>query len=365
MTAKISDLGVARMLNLTPLQVSHMTQTPGTPAYMPPEVMIADPRYDTSVDEFSYGIMMIHVFSGQWPEPQIGPTRNDPDTDNLIPVSEAERRNKFLQAIGNDHPLMDLILKCLNNNPRRRAHASEIVEQLAQMVARFLPTFINRVEALKGIESKEAEIISLKGEANDNNEQIVANKQWIEELQEKLSAEHLQNSALSSQITQLTEQVKKQEDTLLVIKKALDEHQFSDSGSKRQDNPKATSVDTSANNEDHIMEIERRLTPQELESRSTTPFSSVDAGSQKDMHEEVFTSMSDGKVALNNPATNAQKIDTKVNLENLSRKPVSTYVHCIFFVYRITMCSFSCSQSLLHGGEKERKSSNQSLHLQI
>ena len=32
MTAKISDLGVARIL-----QVSHMTQAPGTPAYMPPD----------------------------------------------------------------------------------------------------------------------------------------------------------------------------------------------------------------------------------------------------------------------------------------------------------------------------------------
>ena len=31
MTAKISDLGVARILNLTPLQVSRMTRTPGTP----------------------------------------------------------------------------------------------------------------------------------------------------------------------------------------------------------------------------------------------------------------------------------------------------------------------------------------------
>ena len=43
MTAKISDLGVARILNLTPGQFTHMTQTPGTPAYMPPEVMIANP----------------------------------------------------------------------------------------------------------------------------------------------------------------------------------------------------------------------------------------------------------------------------------------------------------------------------------
>ena len=46
MTAKISDLGVARMLGLTPLQMSRMTQGPGTPCYMPPEAMIPDPQYD-------------------------------------------------------------------------------------------------------------------------------------------------------------------------------------------------------------------------------------------------------------------------------------------------------------------------------
>ena len=69
MKAKISDLGVAMMLNLTPLQVSRMTQTPGTPAYMPPEVIIANPKYNSSVDEFSYGILMIHIFSSKWPEP--------------------------------------------------------------------------------------------------------------------------------------------------------------------------------------------------------------------------------------------------------------------------------------------------------
>jgi serine/threonine protein kinase len=34
MDAKISDLGVARILNLTPLQARQLTQTPGTPAYI-------------------------------------------------------------------------------------------------------------------------------------------------------------------------------------------------------------------------------------------------------------------------------------------------------------------------------------------
>ena len=116
MTAKISDLGVARILNLTPLQVSHMTQTPGTPAYMPPEVMVANPKYDKSIDEFSYGILMIHILSGRWPEPQVGPNRME--HGKLIPVSEAERRKIFLLMIKRDHPLMNFILKCIDKRSR-------------------------------------------------------------------------------------------------------------------------------------------------------------------------------------------------------------------------------------------------------
>ena len=115
-TAKISDLGMARILNLTPLQASRMTGTPGTPAYMPPEVMVANPKYDTSIDEFSYGIMMIHMFSGQWPEPQVGPSRIE--GGKLIPVTEAEQREVFLKAIEENHPLVDLIHMCINNDPR-------------------------------------------------------------------------------------------------------------------------------------------------------------------------------------------------------------------------------------------------------
>ena len=118
-----------------------MTQTPGTPAYMPPEVMVANPKHDTSLDTFSYGIMMMHMFSGRWPEPQVGPIRIE--ANPLIPVTEAERCEAFLRAIRNDHPLMDLILRCINNDPRRRAHTSEIVERLSAMKLQFSASFAN------------------------------------------------------------------------------------------------------------------------------------------------------------------------------------------------------------------------------
>ena len=150
MTAKISDLGVAKILNLTPLQISHMTGTPGTPAYMPPEVMVANPKYDTSVDEFSYGILMIHVFCGRWPEPQVGQIRTE--RGKLIPVSEAERREVFLCVIGNDHPLMNLIHRCIDNDPQLRPHVDEIVCQVSEMATRCSTSFANRLEMLRHIE---------------------------------------------------------------------------------------------------------------------------------------------------------------------------------------------------------------------
>ena len=202
MTAKISDLGVARILNLTPLQVSRMTGTPGTPAYMPPEVMVANPKYDTSIDEFSYGILMIHMFSGQWPEPQVGP--NHMEQGKLIPVSEAERRESFLQIIGKDHPLMNLILKCLDNDPKNRGGSSEIFEILAKLTSQFPASFANRLDMLSRIEAdkeklqqEEQQVLSWKNEAEMKSEEIhrlnMAHSSEIEQLKLKLRATVSQN----------------------------------------------------------------------------------------------------------------------------------------------------------------------------
>ena len=215
MTAKISDMGVARILNLTPLQVSRMTQTPGTPAYMPPEVMVANPKYDTSVDEFSYGILMIHMFSGRWPEPQVGPNRTEPD-GTMIPVSEAERREVFFQAIGNDHPLMHLILKCIHNHPKSRAHASEIVERLAEMVLQFPASFANGLEMLRHIGAGEEEKRALTEEGERKDRVIQQKENEISLHREEAQAEKDKNSAethrlklaYSSEVEQLRLQVR-------------------------------------------------------------------------------------------------------------------------------------------------------------
>ena len=184
MTAKISDLGVARILNLSPLQVSRMTGTPGTPAYMPPEVMVANPIYNTSIDEFSFGILMIHVFSQRWPEPQLGP--NHIKDGKLIPISEAERRTEFLKEIGREHPLMDLILKCINNDFHMRAHAKEIVEHLAKMVTQFPPSYNNRLDMLIHITQEEEDEKALRDVSDARTKTIRLQENEIANLREEM-----------------------------------------------------------------------------------------------------------------------------------------------------------------------------------
>ena len=154
LTAKISDLGVARILSL---QVSRrLTQTPGTPAFMPPEVMVTNPNYDTCIDVFSYSIMMIHMFSGQWPEPQCSQCRIE--GGKLIPVTEAERREKFFEVIEDKHPLIDLIHMCINNDPQLRPHAGEIIRQVSRVAAQFPAAFANRLELLRRIQTVEDKV---------------------------------------------------------------------------------------------------------------------------------------------------------------------------------------------------------------
>ena len=182
---------------------------------MPPEVMIANPKYDTSVDEFSYGIMMIHMFSGRWPEPQVGPIRAEPG-GRMIPVSEAERREVFLRAIGNDHPLMDLIHKCIDNYVQSRAHASEIVERLAQMVLQFPASFVSRLEMLKQIEADGEEKRALTEEGKRKDRVIQQKENEISLHREEAQAEKDKNSAKihrlklahSSEVEQLRLQVR-------------------------------------------------------------------------------------------------------------------------------------------------------------
>ena len=156
MNAKLSDLGVAKILNLIPARMTQMTQTkaPGTPCYMPPEVLSAKPKYTTKIDIYSYGVLIVHTFCGRWPFPEdaFRPDPQNPDT--MIPISEVERRAEYLQEIGNDHPLMAMIQQCLSNAPARRPEAPALLDQVNTILSTLPQQFTNQVEMLQQFEAR-------------------------------------------------------------------------------------------------------------------------------------------------------------------------------------------------------------------
>ena len=159
MRAKVSDLGVAKILDLSPAQMTQMTKCPGTPAYMPPEALNPDPTYDEKLDCFSYGVLMLHIFSGRWPLP-CRPNHVSPEDPNrLILLSEAERREEYLQGMGKEHPLKQLILECLSNNPGDRPDMEVVLERVREILVEFPPSFEDKLAVLNTDAKEKAELV--------------------------------------------------------------------------------------------------------------------------------------------------------------------------------------------------------------
>ena len=126
-TAKISDLGVSRLLADTFNKQQLLTTAPGTQYAMPPEALKSNPVYDHKLDVFSYGCLILHVLANEFPMPseQFIPKPGD-SSDVYIKVSEWERRSKYIKMIPSENEFLPIAKKCLANEPEGRPEISEL-----------------------------------------------------------------------------------------------------------------------------------------------------------------------------------------------------------------------------------------------
>ena len=140
LSAKIADLGVAKIVNLNPAQLAaRMTTCPGTPAYMPPESLSNAPRYDQKLDVFSFGNLILHVCTHQWPLPTPLLSYDPQDPDHPISLNEVQRRQHYLDMMDIRSPLRSLAERCLHNMPQRRPTTATIVSELGTVPQLGLP----------------------------------------------------------------------------------------------------------------------------------------------------------------------------------------------------------------------------------
>ena len=216
MRAKISDLGTAKILDITPAQKLTMTKCPGTLCYMPPEALARNPVYRTEIDSFSYGVLLLHIFYGDWPLPDqpIG------DDGKPIACTEVERRECYLNKMGHDHPLVELTKKCLSDIPSNRPSATEILD-CVQKVAEQHPlkfdsalTMIGEVNSLTE-ELKEAKSV-LSREQKDYRVQLAEiEKQTSEGVREERRQSSIEKDQLVQVWTEERKHYKSKNESLL------------------------------------------------------------------------------------------------------------------------------------------------------
>ena len=209
MTAKISDLGMAKILNITPVQMTRrMTVCPGTISYMPPEALTSHPQYDTKLDSFSYGVLMIHIYCGEWPIAseylQADPNR----PGHLYPLTEIERREKFLVRLGEEHPLLPLIRRCLKNIPMDRPDSTDILDEVTELALQHPASFANNVDMLHRIKTDEDEKTEMSSEL-DKLRQLMHEKEH--KIESMCSAYSVEIESLKEQIAKLEQKCMLQE----------------------------------------------------------------------------------------------------------------------------------------------------------
>ena len=142
-TAKLADFGHA---NFCQQNIKHSTESLD---HLPPE-MICKPysgtSFSTKVDVFSFGCVIIHTFTQEFPMPDFDKYVETAEVGKYIKHSEVERRSICLKKFKNNSKsieLYNIVLKCLQDNPDDRPTAATLLSLLEKQMITNVPDSFN------------------------------------------------------------------------------------------------------------------------------------------------------------------------------------------------------------------------------
>ena len=124
---KVSDFGMSRAIN--PSALTRKSSIKGTLAFMAPEALQKSPMYDTKLDMFSFGNVVISTLTHEWPDPE-APTKYE--GGKLIALSELQRRKHCTELFTAQEKqlFLPIVWKCLENRPDLRPSSVTLVQEL-------------------------------------------------------------------------------------------------------------------------------------------------------------------------------------------------------------------------------------------
>ena len=203
--AKVTDFGMSKLMDMNP-RMTPLTQVPGTPAYMPPEALIASPQYSNKLDCFSHGVLTLQIITRNFPNPGEATRYVDdpryPTGRVLVQYPETERRMKDIDLIEPSHPLRPIALHCLKDRDTERPSADELCGRLASLKRE--PRYTHSVEQNRGHVQRLHEEIKMKdGELKRERAEHQRSNEVFRRVKEQLRSEQLLVRSLREKVEAL------------------------------------------------------------------------------------------------------------------------------------------------------------------
>jgi serine/threonine protein kinase len=132
--AKIADLGQAIVKQHNHEQ--YMSQAPGALCYMPPEVLKFNPKYDQSIDIFSFGVLILHTISELLPVPEHDAQILNDHSGEVVGIrTEIERRPSCVKKLQTMPQLTSLVEQCMRNSAKHRPPIMLVISRLGLAIS--------------------------------------------------------------------------------------------------------------------------------------------------------------------------------------------------------------------------------------
>ena len=209
--AKVTDFGMSKLMDMNP-RMTPLTQVPGTPAYMPPEALIASPQYSNKLDCFSHGVLTLQIITRNFPNPgeatRYVEDHRFPTGRVSIHCPEAERRKKDIDLIEPSHPLRPIALHCLNDRDTERPSADELCWRLTSLKRE--PRYTHSVKQTRGhVQRLKDELERERAEHQRSNEILRSVKEHLQSEQSLVRSLQEQVASLEMAKQRLQEDLRK------------------------------------------------------------------------------------------------------------------------------------------------------------
>ena len=207
---KVSDFGMSRAIN--PSAFTRKSSIKGTLAFMAPEALQSPPCYNVKLDVFSFGNVILHTVTHEWPDPG-PPTKYEGDV--FVAVTELQRREQCVELFTAQEKqlFLPIVRQSLENRADKRPSSVMLVQELRGIES----TLPRGSHVAAPIEHLRQQLLAKEEECREKDEALKEKDVLMSEVRQQLAAKETECRQKDKAIREKDEVVREKSATIQAL----------------------------------------------------------------------------------------------------------------------------------------------------